>query len=79
MLWESYDLNNSLAGGMCYQPQVLKPDLVEALGEEFRRLLCIVADNPSATLLDLAGKIRPPFLSSRSKTRGRRGLNQQLS
>lgn len=78
VLWESYDLNASLAGGMRYQPKVIKPDLVEAFGEEFCRLLHVVSRNPSASLLELARQIRPPFLSSRSRTKGRRGLNQKL-
>ena len=79
VLWESYDLNTSLAGGLRYQPQVIKPELVEGFGEELCRLLHVVSRNPSARLLELAREIRPPFLSSRSsRNRGRRGLNQKL-
>ena len=63
---------------MRYQPHILKSDLVEPLGEEFRRLLCLVAGNPSARLLDLAKEIRPPFLSSRTKGRGRKGSKVTL-
>jgi len=79
VLWESYDLNASLTGGLRYQPHVIKTELVEAFGEELCRLLQVVASNPSAALLDLAREIRPPFLSSRgSRARGRRGLNQKF-
>ena len=77
-LWESYDHNTALAGGIRYQPQVIKPELVESFGKEFCRLLKIVSFDPSARLLELAREIRPPFLSSRSKTRGGRGLNRKF-
>lgn len=79
LLWESYDLNLSLAGGLRYQPQALRPELVELLGAEFCRLLRLVAENPCAGLLDLARLIRPPFLSGPVvKGRGRKGSRVNL-
>ena len=64
LLWEGYEAEN-MAGGLRYQPQVIKTELVERFSSELLRLMAVVAEDPCALLMDIASQIYPPFLSSR--------------
>ena len=60
-----------MAGGLRYQPQVIKRELLEAFASELLRVMAVVAEEPRALLADIASQVHPPFLSSR-KNRTRR-------
>ena len=71
LLWEGYEAEN-MAGGLRYQPQVIKTELVERFSSELLRLMVVVAEDPCALLMDIASQIYPPFLSSRKSRSTRR-------
>ena len=72
LLWEGYEAEN-IAGGIRYQPQIIRSELVEAFASELLRLMAVVAEDPCASLIDIASQIHPPFLSSR-KSKSKRQL-----
>ena len=61
-----------MAGGLRYQPQVIKTELIERFASELLRLMAVVAEDPCASLTDIASQIYPPFLSSRKSRSNRR-------
>ena len=67
LLWEGAE-GDCVSGVIRSQPHVIRSELVEAFGSELSRLLAVVAEDPCRPLLELAGEICPPFLSS-SRTR----------
>lgn len=78
LLWEGYEAE-CVAGGIRYQPHVIRTELVEAFIKEMCRLLAIIAEDPCRSLVELAQEIHPPFLHSRTKTRTHRNFrNEQL-
>ena len=64
LLWEGYEAEN-MAGGIRYQPQTISTELVEGFASELLRIMAIVAEDPCASIRDIASQIYPPFLSSR--------------
>jgi hypothetical protein len=64
LLWEGYDAEN-MAGGLRYQPHVIRTELIESFASELLRLMAVVAEDPCVQLTDIASQIYPPFLSSR--------------
>ena len=71
LLWEGYEAEN-MAGGLRYQPHVIKAELIERFSSELLRLMAVVAEDPCALLTDIASQIHPPFLSSRKSKSTRR-------
>ena len=61
-----------MAGGLRYQPHIIKTELIERFASELLRLMAVVAEDPSALLTDIASQIYPPFLSSRKSKSTRR-------
>ena len=61
-----------MAGGLRYQPHIIRTELVEAFASKLLRLMAVVAEDPSALLTDIASQIYPPFLSSRRNKSNRR-------
>lgn len=53
-----------MCGGIQYQPQVIKTELVESFSRELHRMLTVIAEDPCRLLVDLAQEIQPPFMNS---------------
>ena len=61
-----------MAGGLRYQPHIIRTELIETFASELLRVMAVVAGDPGALLTDIASQIYPPFLSSRRSKSNRR-------
>ncbi len=68
MMWEGVR-GNSIDGIFLYQTQSLRPDIVQNFSQEMSDLLSYVSQKPNTPLQELAAAIKPPYLSTSSRSR----------